>query len=80
MPGRDDLSERQRQYLQAIFDQDQDQENERYAKSRWTRSVRPRPSAEGFEARSNSGHEVLYENYAHGRLHASALRMRGNQR
>ena len=78
MPGRDDLSERQRQYLQAIFDQDQ--ENARDAKSRWTRSVRPRPSAEGFEARSNSGHEVLYEIDAHGRLHASALRMRGNVR
>lgn len=38
------LNERQRQYLQAIYDQDQ--ENERYEKSQWTRGYRPRPAIE----------------------------------
>jgi hypothetical protein len=35
-----DLNHRQQEYLQAIYDQDQ--ENERYEKSQWTRGGRPR--------------------------------------
>lgn len=44
MPGWADLNERQRQYLQAIYDQDQ--ENERYEKGQWARGGRPRPAIE----------------------------------
>src|SRR5579864_8950950 len=39
-----DLNKRQQEYLQAIYDQDQ--ENERYEKSQWTRGGRPRPAIE----------------------------------
>ncbi len=39
-----DLNERQQQYVQAIYDQDQ--ENERHEKSQWTRGGRPRPAIE----------------------------------
>ena len=39
-----DLNKRQQEYLQAIYDQDQ--ENERHEKSQWTRGGRPRPATE----------------------------------
>ncbi|HET8852391.1 MAG TPA: hypothetical protein VFN02_07685 [Ktedonobacteraceae bacterium] len=39
-----DLNERQQRCLQAIYDQDQ--ENERLEKSRWSRGGRPRPAVE----------------------------------
>ncbi len=39
-----DLNERQQEYLQAIYDQDQ--ENERLEKSQWARGGRPRPATE----------------------------------
>ena len=39
-----DLNERQQQYVQAIYDQDQ--ENERHEKSQWMRGGRPRPAIE----------------------------------
>jgi hypothetical protein len=44
MPGWADLNERQRQYMRAIYDQDQ--ENERYERGMWSRGQRPRPAIE----------------------------------
>ncbi len=44
MPSWGDLNKRQQQYMQAIYDEDQ--ENERYEKSQWSRGGRPRPATE----------------------------------
>ena len=39
-----DLNERQQKYMQAIYDQDQ--ENERHERGAWSRGYRPRPAAQ----------------------------------
>ncbi len=44
MPSWADLNERQQQYMQAIYDQDQ--ENERHEKGAWPRGDRPCPATE----------------------------------